>query len=86
MRIRRKHIHKVVLCQPDSWLKWNLEMLVWQWLIYMSQFMGFISLSKGGQNEKSGCVFFGPATGLLFKIINKLAIVQPARRAFLSLT
>ena len=35
---------------------------------------------------KNQAVFFGPATGLLFKIINELAIVQPARRAFLSLT
>ena len=32
-------------------------MLVWQLQIYMSQFMGFISLFKGGQHEKSGCFF-----------------------------
>ena len=28
--ISRKHIHKVVLCLPYSWLNWNLEMLVFE--------------------------------------------------------
>ena len=28
--ILRQHIYLVVLCQPDSWLNWNLEMLVFE--------------------------------------------------------
>ena len=28
--IWRQHIHKVVLCPPDSWSNWNLEILVFE--------------------------------------------------------
>ena len=28
--IWRLHIHKVVLCLPDSWANWNLDMLIFE--------------------------------------------------------